>query len=370
LRKIDKIIILSLLFAFLISACKDDVIVVPPSNQNVVIKDSAMFDWEYILFNHGYIYDLFAADTDKAFISASSGAWYYNGKTFTLIDYNTPDFNLTVIRGTGPTNVYFGGGGAGQYITHARLKRWNGSSMQEIQMPDDSSKDLICIYIRNENDIWLATYINKIYHFNGLNITDTTYIPFEFLNSIRIFETSPGELYMYGWRGAGQNATAYFVLKLSNDNWNVVLSDTTNSNTELQERNNLCGNTIIRAGKTHIHNYVPNYWDEIPGEIDFEPRIFAGSSKDNFLCNAGWNMTYYYMYVHKDVVWYRESNYLPPSPQLLVPIYRLSYIKGYYFGLYYEYYDNYLITARPRIKVASGMFPCLQQAGRRVRSST
>lgn len=347
MKKISFLTAFLIILSFLLSSCKDEIVTPPP--EEPVIKDSAMFDWEYTLFNPGYIYDLYAADTDKVFISASSGVYYYDGSTFTIIDYSTPDFNIDVINGTDPTNVYFGGGGTAQYITHARLKKWNGSIVQEIQMPDDSSRYLTNIFIRTLNEIWISTYSNKIYKYDGVNI-ETHYIPFDFLNSIKIFEGVSGNLYIFGWRGYNTTDEIHYLLEFKNNIWSIILVDTVTTNSELRLESNVCGSDLVRNGTSHFYYFIPNFWSQIPGEIDFEGLSFSGKSKDDFMCSGQSENIHWKMYVHRDGVWYGQSNYQPPPPMLLIPLYTLSYIKGYYFGIYDDFDYNYLVKARPRIQ--------------------
>lgn len=358
MKKNQKAYSLYFLYAVLLtiySSCSDGNPIKPKNEPTANIKDTAMYEWQYIPFDgggSGIVYDLYAADTDKIFIASYIGNFYYNGENFTLIDHNTYDFIVNVVAGSSENNVYLGGGNPDlNPSNHTRLKKWNGSSIQEIQMPDDSSHFINYIYIKSENDIWISTSTNKIYHFDGVDSITTYYLPFEGLgNNMKIWEGINGELYLIGGRELNPGNRINYVLQFKNNAWSVILSDLeVNSEAELRFVNSVAGNDLLRAGRKYVHYFTPDGWQQIPQMLNLEVFGIGGKSKEDFICNAldGYTAAYR-MYLYKNNQWYLDTSYFPPYGWIHNQVYILRLVKSYYIGIGI-YPAECLIIGRPRL---------------------
>jgi hypothetical protein len=350
MKKTKIIAILLLLLLLFISSCKDDPVTITEETKQKVI-DTVMCDWQFIPFNaYGTSneYAIYAADTDKVFITSQPGTFFYNGSTFNLIDNNTPEFFIQYIDGINENNVYLLGSGLAGYITHPRLKKWDGNSAYEIQMPEgDSAKFGGYIYAHSNNDIWIATNCNIVYHFDGNNTVTTYYLPVSgHFNASSIFEGLNNEIYLYGIKIINSESRGIdYIFQYSNGNWLTVYS-----NQSLSSGGSFVnvGNDLLGSDDKYIYYLKPNGCYRLFEMVGFTyPSSYAGISKDDFLCNAyrlGIGTDDMYFYRNGKI--YRDTSYKPQGIYYLNNVKCLTLINGYYFGLF-ESDADYLIVGKP-----------------------
>ena len=121
--KFNKFILLNLYFVLvsMFFSCSDDGTIVAKKETTPQVKDSSIFEWEYIHFNQWNFYDMYVADTDKIFIAADPGSVFFDGRNFTQIDQNSWDFQPSTVNGYDANNVYFGGHDRNQI--HSKLRK-------------------------------------------------------------------------------------------------------------------------------------------------------------------------------------------------------------------------------------------------------
>lgn len=347
------LLLLLLIIIGCISSCRDEITSSSSINLDSTIKDSSVYDWRFVEFSPGFVYDLYASDTNQIFIASYSGTYYFNGHNFSQIDINSSEFFVNVLAGEDNNNVYLGGGGIGQFINHSRLKKWNGTSVQEIQMPDDTTLGVSSIFINSSNDIWITTKTNKLYHFDGINNFTDYYLPqIDAFETRGIFKSHDQNLYLLGWVPMN-NLVHYlgksYVFRYENGNWILVFIDSVFNNTELKYDLNIINNDVIRRGQNYVHFFTPSGWQQISSFVSFD-CTFAGESRYDFISNALSKNGKYDIYFYKSEQWYRDTNYIPPEQNNYNCVKYSCFIKNCYVG-FYEYPGNYLIIGKPKSNV-------------------
>jgi len=346
------LLILFLLFAFLLSTCKDNVLVVPTSNQNVLIKDSAMFDWEYKQIFGYRLTDLYVADTNKIYISAVNGILFYDGVSFTNLLYNDPTFTPSTVQGTDEYNIYFGGDIFG--TPFSALKKWNGSIFQSIEIPQDSSRTIVDILPIDANHLWLTTASNIVYYYDGLTIINTYLAENMQTTRPKLFKNPAGEIYLFGYvsSNGGYNFT-FYTYKLMNSTWQQILVDNGNDNTALQRYLNICGTDAIRSGSSKVYSFTGTGWQDLKPSTEFYGSEFGGTSKNDFLC-VGENKNFSFLhkiYYCDGNEWFNQSNYVFYGGN--VPISDIHEKRGNFYSIIKNPDPEhvYLVIARPRKSV-------------------
>ena len=144
------------------TACNNDENPVVPII-SIPILDSNVFDWEIDTLYTNTSRDFFVADTSNIFIAGNPYSVYKSGNSIRYINHQDNDFFAFCVNGTDINNVYIGGGA--YYSQRTKLKRWNGISIEDINLPIDSIGRIDRIETISANDIWLSTAKNIIYHY-------------------------------------------------------------------------------------------------------------------------------------------------------------------------------------------------------------
>jgi len=269
---------LALVFSFclFISSCGEDPVRPINGEYQTPVVDSNIFDWEYKMLPGYHIYDLYIEDTSSVFLMGIPSTLYYDGNDFTTIMTSQPSFYPICINGWDRNNVYIGGENLS--TGHSMLKKWNGSSIEDIPLPQDSSKWIDYIYMEGVNDIWLSTFTNKVYHYDGSNIV-TYLLPVESMRLTGIYGDQSGALFLFGLN----TSNIYSSFKFQDNNWMLVKRDTMTESNNLSFRVLQCGADILRTGVNNIFKFVGNEWiTHLPAQ-NMEQISISGASKNDFL---------------------------------------------------------------------------------------
>lgn len=259
-------------------SCSDDTVTPPLVNNQIQIIDSNIIDWEFEMLYNQQIYDIYVKDSNNIYLAGNPNSLYYNGKEFTPI-YTSSDMFPICINGLDENNVFIGGNDYSFPIANSKLKKWNGSTIEDITMPNnDSSGGIDYIYVENINDLWLTTRSNKLYHYNNLNITSYAIPLVNNLRETKIFKYTDGKLYMFG-NYLITNGIGYFVLKYDNSQWQILIKENETSDCRFA----LCSNDILRTGAKDVYLFNGMSWGNIVEIPEYTTQIVCGSSKNNFL---------------------------------------------------------------------------------------
>lgn len=332
-----------------LTSCNQNNPIGPNSNeQSVNIKYTSIYDWQFIHFDggSGIEYSIYATDTNQVFITSYIATYFYDGYNFRIIYSNSLEFQAETIAGTNENNIYLGGMGSNGIKTHAKLKKWDGNSVYEINIPDDTSSLVTYLLVKSENDIWILTDSKYVYHYDGISNMKRYFIPIggEFFPD-KIFSDLNGKIFLFGKKYTEIGELIY-VLQFNNENFEVIMSDFIDSSTELQNIAVSINNDFLRSGKNFIHYFEPTGWQEVIGKIDFGAYNFAGNSRSDFICNGN-KLGYFQIYFYKNGQWYIDTNYTPPNQRIFTGIKSMIMIKNYCFAIYDPPSSDYLIIGKP-----------------------
>ncbi len=325
-----------------INCNKDENPVVPPVEPS--ITDSNFFNWQYIEINGVNIGGtMFVADTNKVFIVADICLLLYDNGVFHNIDYKDPDFFSNSIYGLDANNVFIGGGSLS--TRSSKLKKWNGTNIIDIPIPIDSSIRILKIIPVSENELWISTSSNIIYHYINSNFT-TYRLNDSYISNQLSFENS-NTLYSFALKRYTDNYYTNNVYEFRNDNWIKIYSDSITPFTELSYVIiGECNDKILRSGKTGIYTFSGTNWvKQISMYGEAIPETAGGNSFNNLLVSGNtvfnnsddWGRKIYY-YDGKKL--YRQKNHVFQEDQGVVGSIYYKFGRFYlsYFGDLFHYY--------------------------------
>jgi hypothetical protein len=346
------------ILSFLFSSCSDDTVSPPKPPPTVEIKDSSIFDWQFVDCSGNYMSDMYVLDTNRIFFAAWPNLCYYNGAKIVSIETDPPYYFPQIVRGFDENNVFFGGfyyNSGSDPVKKLWLKKWNGSSIETTLLPNDTTllgfRDM---FVNNLNDIWISVYPAKFYHFDGTNFT--TYISqnqnmylsyfFKDLNS-DLFTSAATQLQVNHW--------LFQVFKLENNNWSNYISDTVIQNVSpLQFGSYPCGTDYIRMGLNSLYCFNGQGWTFLSSTPGFNAHYIGGVSKDSFLCSGKVEtLPYYRFFYYNGLNWYRQSNFMPPYVNYYDEINSIKEKNNNYYGFFNNStYENYFFIGKPKISGA------------------
>jgi hypothetical protein len=325
--------LIPLLFTFLILSCTQENPVKPTPIEPIYI-DSGFFDWEYHELagtNIGYFY---IADTNTIFISGFPNAIKYDKGVYTNIYYNDPEFLDNSINGYDKNNVFFCGHTSRNIGYKSKLKKWNGSALIDIPMPDYPSGIVENIMVISPSELWIPTSEGYIFHYLNNQFTtyqlDSGYTPVYLLidgnNHLKAYTVK----YFYN----EDNDKVISVYDLQNNAWVSEYSDTVRKNTELQGLGWYINNTAVRFGKTGFYYYSNNNWIKCFGFSGFFPDVDGGRNISDILFyqTEVHNPSPRDLYYYDGKKLYRQTNHIVPYGSDTV--WWIEYKFGRYYLLY------------------------------------
>ncbi len=211
-----------------IYACNKDNGVQPKPQEDPLVIDSNVFDWKYDTIRSTRINNIYAVDTNDIFMSGNPYAVRIKSGKKYRINYNDNDFTSLCVNGTNENNVYFGGAPYWSNISlKSKLKKWNGTAVEDIPIPNDSSRGIQDLLPVTDNDLWALCELNIIYHVSGSDVKS-----YKLMGGFRgnhIFQDNNGNIYasMYEDYGGSGEKSIRIVYKYDRipDKWNMVEVD-------------------------------------------------------------------------------------------------------------------------------------------------
>lgn len=338
---VPPLFVIVLLCLGLFSSCTDESPIVY-SNDPIVV-DSNLFDWKLDTILTKPMKYFYVADTNNIFIAGFPYSVHINNGLIQYINHNDWDFSPYCLNGTSLTNVYIGGNGVSS--GNSKLKRWNGTVIENIILPADTTDRIVRIEPISDNDIWMSTASNTIYHY--VNNTVTTYKLDKSLDYGIIFRDELGNLYaQFDSYFVGSLDFIFSIYKYENNTWTQVYRDSVTRNSEMQYYIGFGGTKMLRTGKTGIYYFTGSeFLSYIHLGSHYTPLLAGASGPNNTLFLAEENNfnTNIFYYDGKKV--YKTPNQHFPS----LPNEEMQYkFDRFYFLIDISQYENYFGTAKQR----------------------
>ena len=219
-----QVCIFTALCSVFIVSCSEDSPVT--SNEDPYQFDSARYDWT-LYSNSNWLLDFNAFDTSNIFLLGTGNLLKYDGVNFTENYYNDQSFDPLSMGSYDKDNIYIGGNDRSVSVNNGkpRLKKWNGSTFNEITINDSTNRlyQIFCIEAINENEILMGSTKGDLIHYDNGN--------FEFLRIdstffIRMFGTDEtGNSYAVATKTVFDSLTFNFfnIYKKENNQWKWTL---------------------------------------------------------------------------------------------------------------------------------------------------
>lgn len=314
------------------ASCDDDTVTPPPPDPGIQVVDSNIFNWRFIPVPVKNFWDYYVIDTNNIYYAGDERLYYYNGISSVLL-FGETDASVQQVEGYNTNNVYFGGARRiGNGTIYPFFKKWNGSNVENIPVPQDSGYSIAAIHILSANNIWLGAERGRLY--NYINDTVITYqINLSFSPSLTYFFGDGNNLYYYFYH-SGNNMRTHYVYKFNNTNWIEIFSDITNDNLVYGTRTSIINNSILRNRIKSIDIFENNTWQEKVKTPTFEPYVMAGPSQNEFLC-SGIVAPFFYTYYFDGSKWLYQSDMPYPENNFYSFGLDIAYADNTYFGFYY-----------------------------------
>jgi hypothetical protein len=342
-RTIQSVLIFSVIFYIITSfcACDKENPVIPPTPPPPPGPDTvSRYIWTMIHFG-SYMYDVYAADTDKIFIVGNAQLLWYNGSSMSSYELYDPQFEVSTVYGYDKNNIFV----AGEYVFSPHrlpiIKKITNNAVSSYTIGDTGSiiNDML---VTGPNQAWFSeVQKNKVYFFNnGLVTTYTLYGNDSIKNGIFYLNPS-NELFVFAADTYDPLAHGtFFTYKFINGDFVLQRTDCFG--------NFPCNMSIIfRCGKDAImseyetnrcltkyfngtewveHSFLDSVWGPF--------YKIGGISKDSLI---GYNR-FDKIYTYGGTKWRKENN----SPVLRGDLYgRRTNIEMKFGNIYFTYIDTY-----------------------------
>ncbi|RPI17622.1 MAG: hypothetical protein EHM58_08550 [Ignavibacteriae bacterium] len=336
-----------ILQTFLFISCKDNqVSIIDPSTPQVI--DSSFFDWKFIRIPNYSAGEIYVADSNNIFITTATYVYHYKDSIFNIIGYSTAEDQKIYISGSNEKNVYIGGTGGTPVNSFSKIWHWNGETLVDIQLPEDTSQSIRSIYIQDESNVWFSTESVIVYHYDGINIKSYN-LPARIIDSK--FHIINGVIYLIGNNYFPAEYDLFYSFKFENDSWKIVTEDTViDNNSVMGDRFGTAGDDFLREGKNSLFEFTGYSWNKLFDAPQFEYYHSAGYSKQEFLIYGFdiFSLPTLKMYYYKNGIWYFQSNYWENIPYGYheVGLGNFKFVNNVFYGYFPSYGDTYLIIAR------------------------
>ncbi len=170
IKLIFPLALITLLCLSFFSCSKDDNPITP--NPIDTTLDSARFSWKTYIYNDaGFYGGVWAKDTDNIFAVNTSGRYIINMHNGSITQTIFPGFAAFLLMGVDNNTAYIFGTDKESDSTVLRIKKWNGSSFQDVSINNIYSIFPAESYFYKPDEIWLVDPKTKVYKFDGVNIT-------------------------------------------------------------------------------------------------------------------------------------------------------------------------------------------------------
>jgi hypothetical protein len=301
--------VITLLCLGLFSSCSENNPIIHTNDP--VIADSNYFDWKFDTLQVMVASGMYIADTNNIFIPTYHNYMInINNGTVKYKNYNDNDFAGWCIAGTSNNNVYIGGSSIS--LNRSKLKMWNGSVIKDIIMPIDTSTYIARIEAISENELWISTTKNIIYHY--LNNSFTTYRLDSELEGGVIYKDNYGGVFaLLGKNFQGTYDYLFYMFKFENNSWVEISKDSVSANSEMQDYIGFSDNKMLRSGKTGLYCFTGSSWEKyvnLPNSLSGILRCW-GRDAGSLLFQADEDRQSYFFY-YDGKQFYRLSNNIFP----------------------------------------------------------
>jgi hypothetical protein len=153
-----------LLLSISLYSCSENPVV--PLIEEPYQYDSARYEWRTdtidALLGHFKVFN-----ESNIFILSVWDMFHYDGMNYNKINYG--DFYANCIEGTDENNLYLGGGDfTQQNYGKPKLKKWNGSSFINIEIPNPENRDFAIanFLMENPNELWICSGRGDIFRYD------------------------------------------------------------------------------------------------------------------------------------------------------------------------------------------------------------
>jgi hypothetical protein len=296
-KKLGFLSSLFLLFAFLLPACKDDV-VVPPAEKQL---DTARYNWRMDGPLSADIKGIWALDTNNIFLMdvANQDLIKYDGNQYLRYHYSSffsIDFAAWNISGVSNTEVYIGGDDNRinePSFGKPQIKKWNGASFETINIPDTFSyySYISDIYTGEPGVLWLGTSKGRVLKYRTGLIEETFIDTSQFI--IRFMKDESNNLYFLAYRDScNSNHTwcrAYVsIFKRESTLWKrVFYREYEPPQIVLIPQNS--GEEIYACDNAAFYKFTGTGYEKMFDIYGFRAGLihWSGSSQSNIMCLGG-----------------------------------------------------------------------------------
>jgi hypothetical protein len=337
------LIIICVYFAvFTLTSCNKDENPVNTKNESGIL-DSNVFEWHFDTIYTNPYGDSYIADTNQIVIPGSPYSIYINNGSIEYINHNDNGFVCYCANGTSINNVYLGG--IDGPTSKPKLKKWNGGGIVDIPIPDSISACIQNIVPISENDIWMSTNKNIIFHFAN-NIFEKYYLENGYEAGL-VYKDIFNNLYAQYIKFSLGSYYFVTVFKLENNYWRQVTRDSINDNTEMGDYIGFSGDKILRRGKSSIYSFTGYSWEiyiNVPSKIDYI-YVTGGGSAENILFHGrdNYNITNPFLFYYNGNTFFRISNHI--FPNLAFAYIQFKYNR-YYISTNDYSFENIFMTAK------------------------
>lgn len=326
-------------------SCGDDAVNTIDVNVIPVI-DSNVFEWSFIPVPAFNFYDNYIADTNEIYYIGDGNVFRCDGINSTKILTNFIEGEAICIDGLGNKTIYVGGSKRIGENVHPWVKKWNGSSFDDITLPQDSTQTILEICIESESSIWFAGYSGRIYRYDGNSVT-----PYfiNYPNSYPTLFKKDNQVYFYV--EGGTNYVINNIFKFNGSIWQLIISDTTNYGLNFSGLQLMTiGNNVLRKTPRFIEEFNTNNFTQLYYTATFEAYSVNGNDLNDFICYGIPDGTlYFFPYYFNGQKWLKQTGIRYPEFNYAGFPVDIKYCKGIYYGFYYaisEISHNNILVGR------------------------
>jgi hypothetical protein len=352
-------IVILYLVVSLISCNKENPITPPPSPTGYQF-DSARYDWKIdTLLGYGYSTGgYFVLDSSNYYMVSDYGQFIHHDE-HGFHKYPLPEQYVTpvCVFGKEKNNIFIGGFKdiLGTNLRILKLINFNGSLLKDIPLNSDSiSKYMISsIYVRNNSEIWLGTYVGKIIKFDGINLTYYSFNPNQIFSMYANFFEQDNQLYSVGYTyDEFYWVDSVFFYKYTNSQWEMVYNRGYSEPHIFFTNYSIIDGTLYSIEQDGIYkftgdNFVKffNIEQSIFGPTEYH-SLFAGATENNILIQNSTDSQYYSgFYNWNGKKWSCELKYFHN------PFYANICVDGHYFLFTGSYYNAYFYRGKPKLTI-------------------
>ncbi len=324
------------------SSCGDETIMISKED-----FDPPRYSWESDTIE-AIIRDIWACDSSNVYFADEYyNLIHYDGSRYNFINYGG-DIYVTAMTGIDKNHIY--AAGANLFSRKLMIKKWNGSTFENLIISDTMYFNTIITSIRaiSPTNIWLCTSNGRVFNYNGTSF-DVYYIDSTFYLKPLMLD-GLGGVYVagddYNPLLPSTDSINVLVKKFENDRWITKYEKTYPESIESANINFFnIGNELIRVNLHNILRYNGNDFVEMISVNQFRIHsTFFGSSITDFLCMGSPDGSNRSLYQWNGIKWSKEFGVSELFPQ------RVFGIGNRYYVTYSDYDTFETIVYKGKMK--------------------